>query len=135
MTFSIKKVGLITGLVLVLGGCSGGTSDCADGTVKDTVLSIIESNIKSAKWARQAFDKGLVDDIELTNIKTVNYQENIDRYSCEATYRFTYKGHEASRDIEYVNSFLEEEGETEVAVYGVDDVKALLMGAIMTKGS
>src|SRR5690606_32582889 len=104
----------------ILTGCGGGTSDCTDSDVKDTVVSIIANEVQKARWGQELFSKGLVDDLEVIRIKTTDYDEKLDRYTCAATFSFTFKGKEQSTDIQYVNSYLEEEGETEVAVYGAD---------------
>lgn len=126
------SIGILSAAILT--GCGGGTSDCTDSDVKDTVVSIISNEVQKARWGKELFSKGLVDDLEVTRIKTTDYNEKLDRYTCAAKFSFTFKGKEQSKDIEYVNSYLEEEGETEVAVYGADDVKTRMMALGMTMG-
>ena len=130
----VKAVSISVLAAAILTGCGGGTSDCTDSDVKDTVVSIIANEVQKARWGQELFSKGLVDDLEVIRIKTTDYDEKLDRYTCAATFSFTFKGKEQSTDIQYVNSYLEEEGETEVAVYGADDVKTRMMALGMTLG-
>jgi hypothetical protein len=131
---SLKTTSISMLATAILSGCGGGTSDCTDGGVKDTVVSIISNEVQKAQWGKEMFAKGLVEDLKVTRIKTTDYNEKLDRYICEASFSFTFKGNEQSKDIQYVNSYLEEEGETEVAVYGADDVKGLMLGLAMMGG-
>lgn len=130
----VKTVSISILTAVILTGCGGGTSDCTDSDVKDTVVSIISNEVQKAQWGKELFSKGLVDDLEVTRIKTTDYDEKLDRYTCAASFSFTFKGKEQSKDIQYINSYLEEEGETEVAVYGTDDVKTRMMALGMTMG-
>lgn len=129
----VKTISMSILTTAILTGC-GGTSDCTDSDVKDTVVSIILNEVHKAQWGKEIFSKGLVDDFEVTRIKTTDYDEKLDRYTCAATFTFTFNGKEQSKDIQYVNSYLEEEGDTEVAVYGADDVKTRMMALTMTMG-
>lgn len=129
----MKKHLLISILPLALSACSGGTAECNDGDIKDTVKNIIESNILKAVWAQDIYKQGLVTDVEVSAIKTTSYDEKLDFYTCAATFSFNYKDEPQAQAITYELSFLEDKGETEVGVYGVQDIKGKMMGLTMMR--
>lgn len=118
---------LIIFSLTVLNGCVGGTSNCTDDDVKDTIVNIVISNVKKAQWGKELFSKGLISDVKVTRIKTIDYNKDLDQYTCSAKLSFKFQGEENSKDIKYINSYLEDEGETDIVVYGVDDVKTRML--------
>lgn len=118
-------------LTTALASCSDGVDTCTSSNVKDTVIEIIESNIKKAVWGKELFDQQKVKKLSLSKIKATDFDEQLQRYECEASFNFDFGGNEKTVDVKYVLSYLTEEKETEVAVYGVDEIKSLMMGLAM----
>ena len=95
-------VGLLFVAVLV-SGCAGGTPDCGD---TDT-LSILDqaSEAEVEKYASQTQRgtpeefRGILDTYEISNIRTLDYDEDIDSYRCDA--RITYVYHERERSVDF----------------------------------
>ena len=127
----ILSIAFIAALLVSLGGCSTGTSSCTDSDVKDTVINLVTGELKKAVWGREAFDKGTLDNLRLSRIKTAKYDEDLDQYTCNASFLFDVKAKTREQDIRYVNSYLEDEGDTEVIVYGANDVKNRIMATVI----
>lgn len=119
---------------LTLAGCSSSTLPCNDGNVKDTVFEIITSSIHKAQWAKEGEEQGLIGDYSVTGIKTLSYDEKIDYYTCAASFNFEHSGKPYNKDFTYELSYLEDSGETDIAVYGVNEIKSRILATIMTRG-
>lgn len=132
--FKLSKCAVTAVFPVLLAGCSGGTLDCSDVITKETVVDIVVSNIQTAVWGREAFDREILSNFDVTNIKTLGYDDATDRYHCAASLDFELKGNPKSFDIEYVNSYLEEAGDTEVAVYDINDIKGKLLFMVAATG-
>lgn len=127
----MEKVMLAGSIALLLVGCSGGTANCNDSTVKQTAISIIESNIQKALWGKDLYDKGLVSNSEISSVKTTSNDKDLDTYTCAANFGFDFKGNPQSIAVTYELSYLEDQGDTEVSVNGVDAVKTKMMALAM----
>ncbi|MNJ21235.1 hypothetical protein D3C77_155820 [compost metagenome] len=127
----MKKVIFAGSIVFLLAGCSGGTANCNDSNVKQTVLSTIESNIQNALWGKDLYDKGLVSNSEVSSIKETSRDKEVDSYTCAASFAFDFNGKSQSIPVTYKLSYLEDQNDTEVGVYGVDVVKAKMMALAM----
>lgn len=127
----MNKIFLAAPILLSLAGCSGGTAKCNDGTVKQTVMSIIESNVQKAVWGKELYDKSFVSNTSVSNIKTTSHNDELDSYTCAAQFDFEFKGKSQSVPVTYELSYLEDQDDTEVSVYGVDDVKSKMMSLAM----
>lgn len=132
--FKLSKCAVAAVFPVLLAGCSGGTLDCSDSVTKETVVDIVVSNIQTAVWGREAFDREILGNFDVSSVKTLEYDDSTDRYYCAASLDFELKGNPSSLDIEYVNSYLEDEGDTEVAVYDIKKIKTDLMFKVASSG-
>ena len=128
-----KALCVVTVLAGLLSGC-GGTASCNDGDVKETVAQIIDEQVKTAVWGRELFENGRIEGFDITDVKTTDRNETLDTYTCEATVEFEFDGKPQSKPIQYELAYLEDNGDTDVTVYGADDVKIRLMALAMTGG-
>ncbi|MDN7144272.1 hypothetical protein KC131_26875 [Pseudomonas sp. JQ170] len=127
----MKKVILAGSIGFFLAGCSGGAANCNDSGVKQSVMSTIESNIQKALWGKDLYDKGLVSNSEISSVKEISNNKEVDSYTCAANFAFDLNGNPQSIPVTYRLSYLEDQNDTEVSVYGVDLVKARMMSLAM----
>lgn len=123
----IISIGILTTTILT--GCEKGTSNCTDSHVKDTVVNKILNKAKKVDSTNKLFSGGLLSDFKISQITTTNYDEKLDRYTCEAVFSFASKNKVYNERIKYVNSYLKEDGKTQVTVYDAnveERIKALL---------
>lgn len=89
----------------LLAGCAGGTPDCG---ATDT-LEVLDRAIKMEveRYAPQARGgnaeefMGIADTYEITSIRTLDYDKEVDSYQCDALITYIYRGRERSADFEY----------------------------------
>ncbi|MDH1660017.1 hypothetical protein N5E02_01120 [Stenotrophomonas sp. GD03777] len=99
------KLASILAISTLLAGCAGGTPNCAD---SDT-LAILDEAIKTEvdKYAdrnRSTASEGfrvLGETYEISHIRTLEYDENIDSYQCDARITYQLKEREQSVDFSY----------------------------------
>jgi hypothetical protein len=127
----MKKLIIGSSMCLLLAGCSGGTAECNDSSIKESVISIINFNVQKTKWGQELYDNAVISEISISNVKTTSYNEKIDQYMCESQFNFEYKEEPQSVDISYELSYLEDQNDTEIGVYGVRDVKTEMIALNM----
>ena len=97
-------VGLLFVAVLV-SGCAGGTPDCGDTDTLSILDQAIEAEVE--KYASQTQRgtpeefRGILDTYEISNIRTLGYDEGIDSYQCDARVTYVYHDRERSVDFTY----------------------------------
>lgn len=81
-------------LALSFGGCATKTPDCADSQTTDLIKQIVDNTIEGMGTVFQIGNllpkewiKDL--DIKVENIRTVSYDQNIDKYTCSAQIKIT----------------------------------------------
>lgn len=88
---------------IFLSGCSGGTPDCGDTVTLSVLDEAIEAEVeKYASQTRRGTAEefmGILDTYEISNIRTLDYDEDIDSYRCDA--RITYVYHDRSRSVDF----------------------------------
>lgn len=99
------RLSCILAISALAAGCAGGTPDCAD---SDT-LAVLDEAIKNEveKYAahnrlstpEQFSDIG--DSYEISNIRTLEYNESVDSYQCDASVTYYFKDREQSVDFSY----------------------------------
>lgn len=89
---------------ILISGCAGGTPDCGDTDTLSVLDEAIEVEVE--KYASQASRgtaeefMGILDTYEISNIRTLGYDEDIDSYRCDA--RITYVYHDRERSVDFV---------------------------------
>ena len=100
------KKAIFAGLSLasaLLAGCAGGTPDCGDTDTLSILDQAIEAEVE--KYAPQTQRgtaeefMGILDTYEISNIRTLDYDEHIDSYQCDA--RITYVYHDRERSVDF----------------------------------
>lgn len=87
----------------LLAGCAGGTPDCGDTDTLSVLDEAIEAEVE--KYAPQTQRgtaeefMGILDTYEIANIRTLDYDEDIDSYRCDA--RITYVYHDRERSVDF----------------------------------
>ncbi|MFT3669668.1 MAG: hypothetical protein QM795_14070 [Pseudoxanthomonas sp.] len=88
---------------VLLAGCAGGTPACADDGALELLDRAIEGEVE--KYAAQT-QRGtpeefmaILDTYEITNIRTLSHDEDIDSYRCDA--RVTFRYHERERSVDF----------------------------------
>lgn len=120
----MKKIALSLACATLLAGC--GTAGCNDSGVKDTVVELLLEDVGDAAWGREMIGSERARGFRVTDVKTVERDEELDTYTCEATLSFEFDGEEQTRAIEYDTAYLEDSNDTEITVYP-DVVKSQLM--------
>ena len=89
----------------LLTGCAGGTPDCGNGDTLDVLDQAIGLEVeKYAPVARQGTAEEfmeILDAYEISNIRTLGYDENVDSYQCDARITYVYRDHEIAVDFTY----------------------------------
>ncbi|WP_379606270.1 hypothetical protein [Pseudoxanthomonas mexicana] len=86
-----------------MAGCAGGTPDCGDTDTLSVLDEAIEAEVE--KYAPQTQRgtaeefMGILDTYEISNIRTLDYDEAIDSYQCDA--RITYVYHDRERSVDF----------------------------------
>ena len=101
-----------------LSGC-GGTLECNSSAAKETIVNMVSSNMLSSKvvaetWGKEFFSH--ISDVMVSNVKTLDHNENADSYACSATYSLIYNGRKFEHNINYDLSYIEDKKETEVSI-------------------
>lgn len=117
----MKKAILMLVCAGTLVGC-GRTAECNDADIKETIVEILKDNVAGTEWGRKLFENGTVHDFSVTDVKKTGRDEDLDAYTCEATFRFAYDNAPKSWAISYELSRLEDKNDTEVEVYGLQGV-------------
>lgn len=112
--------------VCVLAGC-GKTASCNDAAIKKTVVMLIEEQVKATVWGREIFEKGYVNGFELTGVKVSAHDKELGTYMCEANTEVKFNGKNQLIKTKYGLAYMEDKNDTEVTVYGIDDIKTRLM--------
>ncbi len=88
-----------------LAGCAGGTPDCGDMDTLEVIDSAIEMEVEkyASQTQRGTAEEflGILDTYEITNIRTLNYDRDIDSYKCDARVTYVYQDRERSVDFTY----------------------------------
>ena len=90
-------------VAILLSGCAGGTPDCGDTDTLSLLDEAIEAEVE--KYAPQTQRgtaeefMGILDTYEISNIRTLDYDEAIDSYQCDA--RITYVYHDRERSVDF----------------------------------
>lgn len=89
----------------LLAGCAGGTPDCGDTDTLEVLDRAIEMEVeKYAPQTRRGTPeefRGILDTYEISNIRTMAYDKDIDSYRCDARITYAYLGRERSVDFTY----------------------------------
>ena len=102
------KKAMLAGLSLasvLLAGCAGDTPDCGDTDTLSILDQAIEAEVE--KYASQTQRgtpeefRGILDTYEISNIRTLGYDEGIDSYQCDARVTYVYHDRERSVDFTY----------------------------------
>lgn len=107
-----------------LSGC-GGTLECNSSTAKETIVTIVSSNVETETWGQGFFSD--VSDVEVSNVKTLDHDEKLDSYACEATYSLNYKGRKFEQNISYDLSYIEDKKDTEVRIQNFSELRNRLL--------
>lgn len=90
---------------VLLAGCAGGTPDCGDTDTLSVLDQAIEMEVE--KYASQ-FGQGvaeefmeILDTYEISNIRTLDYDEGVDSYQCDARITYVHNDRERSVDFTY----------------------------------
>lgn len=90
---------------LLLTGCAGGTPDCGDTETLEILDRAIEMEVqKYAPQTQRGTPEefvGILDTYEISNIRTLGYDEGIDSYQCDARVTYVYHDRERSVDFTY----------------------------------
>ncbi|MDA5337292.1 hypothetical protein LRM36_02560 [Stenotrophomonas maltophilia] len=99
------KLASILTISTLLAGCVEGTPNCAD---SDT-LAVLDEAVKAEvdKYADRNHSSAseefrvLGETYQISNIRTLEYDENIDSYQCDARITYQFKEREQSVDFSY----------------------------------
>lgn len=106
---------------VILSGC-GGTIECNSSSAKETIISIVNSNIETETWGKNLLSS--ISDVEVSNIKTLNHDEKLDAYTCSAVYSLTYNGKQKfQKSITYDLSYIEDKDTTEVIIQNFSELR------------
>jgi len=88
---------------VVLTGCAGGTPDCSDTDTLQVLDRAIEMEVKEyASQTRRGTAEefmGILDTYEITNIRTLSHDADVDSYQCDA--RITYLFQERKKSVDF----------------------------------
>ena len=90
---------------LFLAGCAGGTPDCGSDEVLELLDQAVEREVEkyaphTQRGSAQEF-MGILDNYQLTNIRTLGYDDAIDSHQCDARVTYVYQDRERSMDFTY----------------------------------
>ncbi len=110
--------GLILGAVsFSIIACSSSTPKCSDGRTKELVINIAKEQFLNAGL------KEIIDnvDFKIENVRTIEYQKSIDRYSCQADLIIKNKENNQSKNfpITYTVQKTDDGKKFYVEVYGL----------------
>ena len=88
--------GLILGVVsFSIIACSSSTPKCSDSRTKELVINIAKQKLSNIGFG-DVIDKL---DFKVDNVRTIEYQKSIDRYSCQADLIIKNKENNQSKDF------------------------------------
>ena len=86
-----------------LAGCAGGTPDCGATDTLSVLDQAIEMEVEkyASQIGRGTAEEfmGILDTYEISNIRTLDYDEDVDSYQCDA--RITYVYHDRERSVDF----------------------------------
>ena len=88
-----------------LTGCAGGTPDCGASDTLDVLHEAIVAEVE--KYASQTTRgtaeefQDIAETYEISNIRTLGYDEDIDSYQCDARITYAYLDRERHMDFKY----------------------------------
>lgn len=129
-TITIKLLLPLVPILTLLTAC-GGVATCNDPKVKDTIVEMINNQVKDAVWAQDLFDNGWITNIQLADIRTTGHDEELDSYSCAAEYHFDYRGHPQAKAVSYNLTYVEDRKDTRIEVFGIEAIKTRMMTLAM----
>lgn len=90
---------------ILLAGCAAGTPGCGDAGALDVLDRAIEMEVEkyAPQTRRGTADEfmGILDTYEITNIRTISYDETVDSYRCDARITYVHQDRERSVDFTY----------------------------------
>ncbi len=110
--------GLILGAVsFSIIACSSSTPKCSDGRTKELVINIAKQKLSNIGFG-DVIDKL---DFKVDNVRTIEYQKSIDRYSCQADLIIKNKENHQSKNfpITYTVQKTDDGKKFYVEVYGL----------------
>lgn len=116
---------------ITLTGCSSGTLPCNNGDIKNTVLDIITTEVRKARYAIESEESNRLNNYSIEGIKTLSHNEKTDFYSCSGKFSFEFDEKSTNKEFTYELSYLEDIDDTEVVVYGISGVKARVLAKVM----
>lgn len=90
---------------VLLAGCAGGTPDCGDADTLDVLDRAIGMEVEkyASRTQRGTAEEfmGILDTYEITNIRTLGYDEAVDSYQCDARITYVHQDRKRSVDFSY----------------------------------
>lgn len=90
---------------VLLAGCVGGTPDCGDTDTLSVIDQAIEMEVEkyASQFGQGAAEEfmGILDTYEISNIRTLDYDEGVDSYQCDARITYVHNDRERSVDFTY----------------------------------
>ena len=92
-------------LPIILAACSPGTPDCADAATLDlldqAIFEDVEKYTEASSRANTDEFRAIAETYSISNIRTLNYDDRIDSYRCDARITYEFRGREWSVDFGY----------------------------------
>jgi len=124
----MKKI-IATLTTIALAGC-GSKIDCNDSNLKQIAIQLIQDRMEQAVWYREI--KAALTLPSLVDIQTIRKNEETKQSTCRANYSFQYNGKQRNVPVEYSLSYLEDSGNTQVAL-DPDVILRALMVLVMVE--
>ncbi len=90
---------------VLLAGCAGGTPNCGDTDTLSVLDQAIEMEVENyaSRTQRGTAEEflGILDTYEISNIRTLDYDKEVDSYQCDARVTYVYHDRERSVDFTY----------------------------------
>ncbi|WP_313207299.1 hypothetical protein [Stenotrophomonas sp.] len=99
------KLSCILAISTLLAGCGGGTPTCADSdalaVLDEAIKNEVEKFVARNRFSTPEQFREIGESYEISNIRTLEYNESVDSYQCDATITYYYKERQQSVDFSY----------------------------------